>query len=447
MKGSETMSLVAHRGVHLPNLKEPAMSSPVTELSVAELQRVVVPLSYTEANPQPAVQEYEMVLQGKLLAAPPSAGRLTADHVPVHAPVSGVVAGFRTVQHPLYRTLSCVAIDCLGAEEPVVSEPDDREKVRPVKRKAEKILDSARQAGIVDEIDGYPLAAKLQEWRDIGCDLLVADGAQNQPYASSAWAVLNQWGQEVWAGLQLAAAAIAGKGNPKPQPYIAIYATRSQQKQLLSALPDLPAEAIYPVRRRYPAARYARHARGKRVCRIGVQACLALYQAVAFGQPHTHVVVTVAGDAVARPQNVRVPFGASARQLLQHCGLTGEVSAVILGDMMTGVTAASDKVLILPGVTCLLAMKELGKPPAHEVCIGCGRCARVCHVGLLPYEITRRVENMQYEHLPGLHATLCDGCGACSFVCPAGREVAAQVQQAAEVGDTIYLNWEDDKDA
>ena len=53
-------------------------------------------------------------------------------------------------------------------------------------------------------------------------------------------------------------------------------------------------------------------------------------------------------------------------------------------------------------MTCLLALKARQAIPART-CIGCGRCAQVCHAGLLPYEIVRRLENMHYERLPALH--------------------------------------------
>jgi len=95
---------------------------------------------------------------------------------------------------------------------------------------------------------------------------------------------------------------------------------------------------------------------------------------------------------------------------------------------------------VLPGMTCLLAMKAL--PVAEpEPCIGCGNCAAVCHARLLPYEIARRVENMHYERLPQLHPEDCNGCGACSCVCPAGRDVMHEVLRAQETGGTVFLNW------
>lgn len=94
-------------------------------------------------------------------------------------------------------------------------------------------------------------------------------------------------------------------------------------------------------------------------------------------------------------------------------------------------------------MTCLLALKARQAIPART-CIGCGRCAQVCHAGLLPYEIVRRLENMHYERLPALHPEECDGCGACSYVCPSGREVAIRVAEAAQARGPIFLNWGDD---
>ena len=168
-----------------------------------------------------------------------------------------------------------------------------------------------------------------------------------------------------------------------------------------------------------------------------MQACLALYQAAAYGIPHRDCVITVAGDAVANPQNVRVPFGTLVEDILAFCGLAKNPAYVLLGDVMTGVTVSDTKLPIIPGNTCLLAMTSRKTVPFHP-CIGCGRCAQVCHAGLLPYEIIRRLVSLEPE--------ACDGCGACSAVCPAGREVAQRVLEAGEAHSTILLDWRDEDD-
>ena len=118
-------------------------------------------------------------------------------------------------------------------------------------------------------------------------------------------------------------------------------------------------------------------------------------------------------------------------------------ATIVLGDAMTGVACPDIHTPLLPGTTTLLVMKpravRIAKP-----CIGCGRCAAVCHAKLLPYEIVRRAENMHYERLRRLTADLCDGCGACSYVCPSERDVAAAVLRASESTGHVFLNWGDD---
>ncbi|MBQ8495820.1 MAG: hypothetical protein IJ465_08710, partial [Clostridia bacterium] len=64
--------------------------------------------------------------------------------------------------------------------------------------------------------------------------------------------------------------------------------------------------------------------------------------------------------------------------------------------------------------------------------------------GLLPYEIGRRYENLQYERLTALAPADCDGCGACSAICPAHRPIAQTVMQAAHSMGTIFVDWGDE---
>lgn len=79
--------------------------------------------------------------------------------------------------------------------------------------KPEEILTAARKAGIIDELDGLPLHLKLQEWREAGRNLIVVNAVEAEPYASSAWAVLNEAAEEIQKGLRL---AVRRWGPPAP---------------------------------------------------------------------------------------------------------------------------------------------------------------------------------------------------------------------------------------
>ena len=427
------MPLLTGRGVHLPNRKEPAASRDVVALT--DHRHVYVPISYEGNKGHCLLKPYAAVLRGQVIAAPE-----TTDGAPIVSTVSGVFTEQRTIEHPLYGTLDCAVLDCMLSEESVpAAEPTNTDALS-----ADAIIEAARKAAIVDEIDSAYLYDKLRVWREVGCDVLVGDGVEPEPYASAAWAVMNESIEQVRAGLQLAARVLASKGFGEPEQEIAVCLPAGRRRPLQQRLGDVP---LYQVHGRYPVTAYVPRPLGKRVMRIGVQALLALYRAAAFGEAQTVAVVTVAGDAVATPQNVRVPFGTTVGTVLRHCGLSSEPQYLIMGDMMTGVALPDEEQLILAGTTCLLALTE--RPaPASTVCMGCGRCARVCHAGLLPYEIARELENMHYEHLARLRADECDGCGACSYVCPAGRDLTSLMAEAQRADDgSIFLNWGEQHDA
>lgn len=420
------------RGVRIPRYKEPAASRDI--LPVVPTGPVFAPLCYGEAETSlPAAAVGAAVHKGEPLGVPRE-----EDDAPAFATVDGVLTDVRSIGHPVFGTIACAVL------QPAEEKPAPAKAKKPAKTAsrpaadAPRILEAARRAGIIDETDGVPLYAKLSEWHGRAPDILVADGAETEPYASAAWAVLNESAEEVYRGLQLANTVIGAARQ-----HVAVLLPKDRRRALEGRLGR---GVVIPVRSKYPAGPLLPQAPDAVVCRVGVQACLALLRAVENGEAHTACVLTVAGGAVANPQNVRVPFGTTAGEILRTCGLASDPQYVIFGDAMTGVAADSLEYPILPGVTCLLALTE--RPvPTQRPCMGCGRCAKVCHAGLLPYEIVRRLENMHYERLKSLLPEECDGCGACSHVCPAGRDVTAKVLEAGRTRGGLFFNWGDDDDA
>lgn len=353
-------------------------------------------------------------------------------YTPAVASVTGVIEGTMVVNHPLYGSLLCADINATGEGEtclPVVAEED----LTP-----EAILEIAKEAAIYDELDGVPLWEKLAQWMLPENDLsglhsiLVADATENDVYGSSAWAVLMEQPKLVLFGLQMAARAIRFSRY-----HIATMLPARRRRTLKRAVGRMN---VFIVGDEFPVTQFA--GRDVEAYRIGVQACLALGRAIKRGLRHTAAIVTVAGDAVPNPRNLQVPFGTRVCELLDVCQIKGDVR-IILGDAMNGVPCTDRNAPILPGITTVLVME----PKTVRVpgpCIGCGRCAEVCHAGLLPYEIVRRLENMHYERLQHLSPGSCDGCAACSYICPAGRDVAADVLAAGQAKGTMFLTWEED---
>ena len=354
------------------------------------------------------------------------------DDMPVVSTVSGIVEGTLMIHHPLYGPLQCADVQADGSAEALLPLPQE-DQLTP-----DDIIAIARDAAVYDELDGIPLWEKLAHWQMSDEDLaplhsiLVADGTANDVFGSAPWAVLKDQPKMVLYGLQMAAKAIRFT-----RCHIATMLPKKQRRALKKAVGR---QNVYTVGDEYPVTVFAdKHLE---CYRIGVQACLALAQAIKQGKSHTHTVVTVAGNALPAPRNFRVPFGTDLGVLLTAAQAQGNYH-LVLGDAMTGVSSEYSHLPILPGMTTILVMlpRRVRTPGP---CIGCGRCADVCHAGLLPYEIVRRSENMHYERLQHLSPTACDGCGACSYICPAGRDVAAEVVEAGKTKGTVFLHWGED---
>lgn len=408
------------QGVVLPFQKGKTLERGIEELTVSGIRLPIAPVGTDTALNLP-----DTVTCGQELTR--------MDGTPVVASVSGRVEGTLVARHPLYGEYLCADItaDDRSSMETLPVIPEDQ--LTP-----ESIIHIAREAAIYDELDGIPLWEKLEQWVLPAEDpavlrsILVADATENDVYGSSAWAVLMEQPKLVLFGLQMAAKAIRFTRY-----HVATMLPKRRRRTLKRAIGR---ENVYTVGDEYPVTVYAD--KGAEVYRIGVQACLALGRALKQGRRHTAAIVTVAGDAVPAPHNLLVPFGTRMGDLLTYAQAQ-KGHTVVLGDTMVGIPCPDLNAPLLPGVTTVLALhpKKVRTPGP---CIGCGRCADVCHAGLLPYEIVRRSENMHYERLQHLSPEDCDGCAACSYVCPAGRDVVGEVLKAGQTKGTVFLNWGED---
>ena len=420
-KGVNGMQLFL-RGIVLPFQKGKALERGIEELTPDSVR---LPVATDDSTfPLAELPPDAPVGQGEELC------RL--DGMPVVSTIGGTVEGTLMLHHPLYGPLQCADVQAGDSTVSLLPIPT-AEELTP-----DAIIEIAREAAVYDELDGIPLWEKLSHWQMTDEDLaplhsvLVADGTANDVFGSAAWAVLKEQPTMVLYGLQMAAKAIRFT-----RCHIATMLPKKRRRALKKAVGR---QNVYTVGDEYPVTVFAD--RNMETYRIGVQACLALAQAIKQGKRHTHIVVTVAGDALPAPRNFRVPFGTDIGVLLTAAQAQGGYR-LVLGDAMTGIATEYRHTPLLPGMTTLLAMMPR-RVRTPGPCIGCGRCAEVCHAGLLPYEIARRSENMHYERLQHLHPSVCDGCGACSYICPAGRDVAAEVVEAGKTKGTMFLNWGED---
>ena len=153
----------------------------------------------------------------------------------------------------------------------------------------------------------------------------------------------------------------------------------------------------------------------------------AIYKAVCLNTPLYERGLTVTGSGAANPANYIVKFGTLVSEILTfEDDIRLGSKKVILGGPMMGVAIPS---LDIPlekrnnALTCLLEDDV-------ETAQNCGKCIRVCPLGLYPQMMAEAVERNNLQRFIDVHGLDCIQCGTCNYACPAKRPLTQLFKQA-----------------
>ncbi|MFH0981147.1 MAG: 4Fe-4S dicluster domain-containing protein [Planctomycetota bacterium] len=164
---------------------------------------------------------------------------------------------------------------------------------------------------------------------------------------------------------------------------------------------------------------------------IGTCALEDIHHALTGGRPPVAQTLTVAGDAVQRPGNYRVPLGAPVAAVLQRVGLRRAPACIVLGNALAGVAVRSADAVIVRGVEGLYAWSSEAQPERDPIgCLRCGFCIEVCPAGIDPVGVFNAVELGRRAEVPLWTPQACIDCGLCDYVCPAALPLMEAVQSA-----------------
>ena len=147
------------------------------------------------------------------------------------------------------------------------------------------------------------------------------------------------------------------------------------------------------------------------------------------GEVITRRVITIAGEAVATPNNYDVPVGTMLNDIvINNGGYSCEEVKVINGGPMCGkaVLTTEIPVLLQTGGFSILHRYDIKAEP----CWKCGACVDHCPMGLQPVQIQMAINRGDVERCHDLQVEKCVECGLCSFVCPSHIDVSANVSKA-----------------
>lgn len=415
------------RGIKLNHRKNTENSATVDFPLPASVK---IPMSMTMGAPcKPLVKKGDEVKVGQKIGdsdAPFSA--------PIHSGVSGKVSAVTE-----YRTAAgavCQAIEIETDGSQTVSE-----KVKPPEvTDKEGFIKAVRESGACGLGGaGFPTHIKLATKPPI--DTLIINAAECEPYITSDYREMIESPEDIIGGIRLvkeslgiAKAKLAIEAN-KPEA-IKNFTEMAQNDDTIDivTLPSSYPQGAEKVIIYNCTGRIVKEGElpsDEGVIVMNVSTAAFLYRYFKTGMPLVTRRLTVDGNAVGEPKNIRTVIGTSFREILEFCKTDiDSVRKLIGGGPMMGMSIPDMDMPVVKTSNALIAFRTYDER-VTSACIRCGRCVRVCPFSLMPADIERAYRIKNIEELTKLKVNLCMNCGCCTYVCPANRKLA-EINQLAK---------------
>ena len=423
-------------GVHPYEGKELTKDKPIKD--VLPQGDLVYPLSQHIGAPAvPIVKKGDHVLRGQKIAE--AGGFVSA---PIYASVSGTVKNIEPRRVVTGDLVMSIIIENDGQYEEVVYP-----EAKPLEEMTrEEIIECIKEAGVVGMGGaGFPTHVKLSVKRPDKIDYVIANCAECEPYLTSDYRRMMEEPEKLIKGLKASLALF-----PKAKGILAVEDNKEDCIALLKELTiDEKNIVVTRLKTKYPqgAERQLIYATTKRKinstmlpadvgCVVNnVDSIVAIYNAVYHRKPLMERIVTITGDAVKNPQNMRVHIGTNYHELIEAAGgFKEEPVKIISGGPMMGFGVFE---LDLPTTKTASALLCLTKDEVSEMepsaCINCGRCLEVCPGRVMPSKLATLAEKHKEEEFVANDGMECCECGCCSYVCPAKRHLTQSIKSMRKI--------------
>lgn len=419
-------------GIHPNDGKALSKDKPIREaLPKGEL---VYPLSQHIGAPAKAiVAKGDHVLAGQKIAE--AGGFVSAN---IFASVSGTVKAIEARLGVAGGMQESIIIENDGLYEEVEFSPE--RKLADISGK--EIIEIIKEAGIVGMGGaGFPTHVKYMPKDPSAIDYIIVNCAECEPYLTSDYRRMMEEPEKIVGGLQAAMKIFDGRAK-------GVLAVEDNKKdaaaKLREAAKGIPDIEVVELKTKYPqgAERQLIFAvTGRQINSSMLPAdagCVvnncdtihAIYEAVHFGRPVMKKVMTITGNAIKEPQNLRVRTGTNFRELIEEAGgFTSEPEKIIAGGPMMGIPLISLDVPVVKTSSAILCMTKDEVAACEETaCINCGRCVSVCPGRIIPAKLADYAKRHDKESFEKANGMECCECGCCSYICPAKRPLTQYIK-------------------
>jgi electron transport complex protein RnfC len=418
------------RGLKLPTRKDATEGKPVEQVPAPK--QVVIPINQHFGAPNKClVNVGDRVVRGDKIADAAAPGPMT---VPVHASISGVVKKIEPRTQSNNSEGLCVIIEAeagdSGQSEHFMPPLD------PANCTREEALARIREAGILGMGGaGFPSHVKLSPPPNKPIDLIIANGAECEPYLTTDEAVMTEKPKLLITGLSIimkitgVKKAIIGMEDNK-ESLIPLIEREIQAANIPGSISIGLCRTRYPqggekmlitalTGREVPSGGLPMDA-GCIVQNVGT--LVAIAEAFTLGKPLVDRDLTVSGKACKTPKNIRAPIGTLLKDLPpEFMSIDYErLAKILFGGPMMGSAVPHLEIPIQKNTSGIVLMiKEETVASMEGPCIRCGRCIRNCPCRLSPVIMNNSLEAEDLDYAVRAGLMDCIECGGCTYICPA----------------------------
>lgn len=420
-------------GIHVPSSKN-TRNSPIVEFPAPKT--VSIPMQqHIGAPASPLVAKGAHVCVGEVI------GRFDSGlSCPVHASISGTVKDIE--MRPSYTGY--------GKTAHIVIENDFQNEVSPDVKPCPKKLDDVTPDEIIEIVKNagisgmggaaFPTYAKIASGIGKAKEVII-NCAECEPYITANHRLMLEEPDRILGGARILLKAL-GLTH-------AILAVEDNKKDAAAVLTekiggDSSLEVVL-LKTKYPqgderqlmyALKGVELPAGKLPADVGcvifnAETAAAVHTAFTTGMPLINRVVTVDGDAIGEPKNIRVPLGTSYEDVFAFCGGVKENAArVINGGPMMGAAQWDYNAVIMKNTSALLVLSDEHDTDkaAEAACIHCGKCVGVCPMHLMPNYLAAFAKADNDEMCEKFGVLSCVECGCCTYICPARVPIVQHIR-------------------